>query len=326
MGTEIVVAVEAADLCAASELAPLDTNPAAIYLGSLGSEVSRDTMLAALAQAAAFFSGTDLAQVADRKRFVFAFPWHMLRYQHVQKLRADMGARYAPATINKTLAAVKRVAVECRRLGTMSADDAAAIGQDVPPARGSRTHRGRALSAIEVQSLREACAASAAGERNRFLLELLLATGIRRAEAASLTLGSLRVDAKELTVMGKGNKQRMVPMSGSLCDALARWLQTRGTTPGPLLCKSTTSGTLLLGKRMTGGAVFSLMRRLASRAGVAGLGPHDFRRTFASTLMDKGVDIKTVSRLLGHSSVTTTEKYDRRPERAMREAVEKLGM
>jgi integrase len=127
-----------------------------------------------------------------------------------------------------------------------------------------------------------------------------------------------------LRVLGKGNKERRVPINRALRAALATWLLVRGDAPGPLLYRADKSARLLVGRPMRGGAVYAALHKLARRAGTPRLGPHDCRRTFATFLIDAGVDFKTVARLMGHASIATTERYDHRSEDAARAAVEKL--
>jgi integrase len=107
---------------------------------------------------------------------------------------------------------------------------------------------------------------------------------------------------------------------------MADWLELRGSEPGPLFLAIDKGGKLNVVLKstnngwMTGQAIYNVLQKRAKGAGVQDLSPHDFRRTFISDLLDIGVDISTVSRMAGHSSVSTTARYDRRPEEAQRKA------
>ena len=129
-----------------------------------------------------------------------------------------------------------------------------------------------------------------------------------------------------MRVVGKGGKQRLVPLSPTAGPFLAAWLELRGTSPGPLFCPITRARTLRLGRSLTGEAVRQLLRRRALAAGVPAISPHDLRRTYAGDLLDAGADLPAVQQLLGHASPATTSHYDRRGDRARRAAAERLRL
>jgi len=284
-------------------------NPVGVYLARLAPG-SRRAMRQALGVIAS------LAGVAEAERF----PWHLLRYPHTQALRARVAERYAPASANKVLCALRGVLGECFRLGLMSAEDRLRAA-DVATVRGERLPRGRALMAGELRALFQACdAATVRGARDAALLALLYGAGLRRAEAVSIALRDLDLDLATVRVTGKGDKQRAVPLGASVCDALVRWLRARGDAPGRLFTPVVKGGAVAL-RAMSGQAVLMILRRLAARSGVARFSPHDARRTFISDLLDAGADLSTVQQLAGHAQVTTTARYDRRGEHARRRAV-----
>lgn len=284
-------------------------NPVGVYLSRLAPG-SRRAMRQALGILAS------LAGVAEAERF----PWHLLRYPHTQALRARVAERYAPASANKVLCALRGVLGECFRLGLMSAEDRLRAA-DVASVRGERLPRGRALTAGELRALFLACdAVTVRGARDAALLALLYGAGLRRAEAVSITLRDLDLATATVRVMGKGDKQRAVPLGASVCEALERWLRVRGDAPGRLFTPVVKGGAVAL-RAMSGQAVLMILRRLAARSGVARFSPHDARRTFISDLLDAGADLSTVQQLAGHAQVTTTARYDRRGEHARRRAV-----
>ena len=122
---------------------------------------------------------------------------------------------------------------------------------------------------------------------------------------------------------GKGNKQREVFLPAGGVAHLKRWLALRGTAPGPLFVRVNKGGRID-GGALSGTSVANILARRAAAAGIASASPHDLRRSHVSHLLEAGVDIATVQKLVGHASVTTTSRYDRRGAEARRRAVELL--
>ena len=197
--------------------------------------------------------------------------------------------------------------------------------RDVQGTRGSRLPRGRAVGAEEWRRLFREIAhePSPMRERDTALVALAYAGGFRRAELVALDVADYDRDAGRLRVVGKGNKERAVFVSNGARDALHAWLRVRGGEPGPLLLPVDRHGRVL-SRRLTEQTVYDRLRYLAERAGVADFSPHDCRRSLAGDLLDAGVDLATVQALLGHASPATTARYDRRGERAVRQAAERV--
>jgi site-specific recombinase XerD len=264
-----------------------------------------------------------IAALAAPGTSVEIFPWSRLRYVHTQALRARLVEQgLAPSTVARHLAALRGVLREAWQLGQLSTDDYTRAAAVQAP-RGSRLLRGRALTAREVAALFAACDdARPAGARDRALLALLYGGGLRRAEVASLELADLEGEAVALRVRGKGDRERRVPLPGGARRAVLAWLTLRGRTAGPLL--RAVRGRAVLDGGMGAQSVFEALVRLAKRAGVKALSPHDLRRTYVSDLLDAGADIATVQRLAGHALVTTTARYDRRGDAAAERTVDLL--
>jgi site-specific recombinase XerD len=250
-----------------------------------------------------------------------SIPWHLLRYQHTQAVRAWLAGSYSPATANRMLAAVRGVLKEAWRLGLMVAADYHRTS-DLPAVKGTRLPPGRALNAGELRALFNACTAGRPpiGARDAALLTLLYGAGLRRSEAVAVDTADYDPDTGAITVRhGKGNKQRVVYLGHTGRAAVDFWITARAMGTDALL-NPVTKGGLVVPRRMTGQAVLKRLRHLAGKSGVAHFSPHDCRRSFISHLLDAGADIATVQRLAGHASTTTTSRYDRRGERAKQKA------
>ena len=179
---------------------PLDQSPAAVYLGQLAPG-SRRTMRGALDTLARLLSGG----AAD----ALTLEWSHLRYQHTAALRTLLAERYAPATANKMLAALRGALKEAWRLEQMAAEEYRRAA-DLETIGGTRPPRGRALGADEMSALFRACAAdpTAAGARDAALLAVLY-LGLRRSEVVALDLRDYTPRTEELLVRaGKGGKPR----------------------------------------------------------------------------------------------------------------------
>lgn len=310
------------ELTPASALAPVeparaDQHPARVYLARL-SKGSRRTMADALDTVAGILS--------SGRADALSMPWPALRYQHTAAVRAELAERYAPATANKILAALRGVLAECFRLGLISAEDHARAS-DVRGIKADTLPRGRALTAGELRSLFRVVREdeSAAGARDAALMAVLYGAGLRRAEAVALDVADYSVETGTLTVRaGKGRKDRTSYATNGARAALKAWARIRGDQPGPLFLAVNKAGAIRAGQRLTTQAVWAILAKRAGQAGIEHLSPHDLRRSFVSDLLENGADLVTVQRLAGHSNVSTTARYDRRGEEVKRKAAELL--
>lgn len=141
------------------------------------------------------------------------------------------------------------------------------------------------------------------------VLELAYSSGLRLAELRKLRLEQLHLDAGFIVVIGKGNKERVVPVGSKAILALKKYLE-QGR---PALVKKNSPGTVFLTKRGTAFAHATLWRRIKLRARKAGIQqnvtPHMLRHSFATHLLEHGADLRIIQELLGHSSIQTTEIY-----------------
>ena len=305
----------------AAELRPethdrFDRHPVRVYLFRLAPG-SRRTLLQALHA---------FARMLSRDMFdATSLPWAVIRYEHTAAARATLIEKYKPATVNKTLAAVRGVLKECWRLGHMPVDQYRRA-VDLPGVKAETLAKGRALSTEEIRRLMTVCAndASPAGVRDCALIAVLYGCGLRRAEVVSLKVDNLR--AGEIRVVGgKGRKDRTTYLSDAANDAVQEWLKVRSTFPGPLFVPINKASKMMY-RALTPQAVLSILRKRAEHAGIDPFSPHDLRRSFVTNLLEAGADIFVTQRLAGHSDPKTTQRYDRRGELAKRNAAQLLQM
>ncbi len=297
--------------------------PARVYVAGLSGE-GRRTMAACLGAIAAWLSGgrADIDTLA----------WADLRFTHTTAVRAALAravgeGRYAPATANKHLAALRGAMKAAWRLGMVETEDYLRA-VDLRPVPGRRLPAGRDVDQEELAALIEACRGDErpSGVRDAAVIALAYLSGARRSEIAALHVADVDLTPPAVRVVGKGNKQRLVPLSRSVGPFLAAWLELRGEAPGPLFCRIDRAGNLKVGGSLTGEAIRQLLARRALGAGLARISPHDLRRSYAGDLLDAGADLPAVQQLLGHASPATTSRYDRRGDKARRAAAERLHL
>ena len=197
-----------------------------------------------------------------------------------------------------------------RLLEAAGGDDPAAGGDDRPagdePAVGSNDAAAGGDRAVR--------APAAHGLRDRALLELLYAAGLRISEAVGLDREDLSMDGAFVRVIGKGDKERLVPVGEVALDWLTRWIE--GPRVG-LLARSHVApirgGPLFLGdrgRRLARQQAWAAVKRAAARARLADrVSPHTLRHSFATHLLEGGADLRIVQELLGHASISTTQLY-----------------
>ena len=249
----------------------------------------------------------------------------LLRFQHVAAIRSKLTEVYKPATVNKTLAALRGVLRSAWQSGQMSAEDFQKAAS-VKGVKGETLPAGRELTQGEISALMSDCEhdTTNAGARDAAIIGLMYSCGLRREEVVMLDLADYDNESGRLVVRGKGNKERIAWLTGGAARAVADWLTVRGNDPGALFVAVNKSGRIPSYKHMTPKTIYSMLAKRASEAGVKSFSPHDMRRTFVSDLLDAGADITTVSKMAGHANVTTTARYDRRPEEAKRKAASLL--
>ena len=151
---------------------------------------------------------------------------------------------------------------------------------------------------------------------------LLLSTGIRRSEAVGVTLDDIDLEKRQLLIRGKGDKERVVPLTDQVVEAIQAYLPYRTKTQSRHLFVSAWKGHPIHGR-----CINRMLKIVIEKAGLEGQGitPHKLRHTFATHLIRNGVDIRTVQELLGHSEIETTARYLHSDTKTKQAAVGKLN-
>ena len=230
----------------------------------------------------------------------------LLRYRSHLESR-----QLAPDTINLRLGAVRRLAYEAADCGLLSADLAAGIRR-VKGVKKIGVRLGNWLTAEQGHALWHAPDHQRLkGKRDRALLALLLACGLRRHEAVALRLEDLQQREEHWAIVdmvGKGGHIRTVPVPDWVRNELNEWLIAAAIDRGRLFRRVNKVGRAW-GEGITEKAVWHIVKESAKTVGIARLAPHDLRRTCARLCHASGGELEQIQFLLGHVSVQTTERY-----------------
>ncbi len=299
---------------------PKDTfNPAQAYVLTLGAGQSRNKVVRVLNAIANEFGHDSLNEC----------PWEKMNYDAVLAFRVrQMEKGLSPSTVNLQICTLRMVAKQAWLKGMMSIQTYSAI-REVKSVRGSRLSKGRALSTRETGKLiaSSELKGNAIGVRDAAIIALAVACGMRRTEIASLRISNINCQNKIITILGKGNKERRVAPSDDAWERLADWLAIRGTEGCDNVFVAVKKGDNIQPFwPISASAIYQLLKSRAGDSQVSAFTPHDLRRTFATRLLESGADINTVRQAMGHASIITTQRYDKRDEHRVEEATRRVPL
>jgi site-specific recombinase XerD len=232
---------------------------------------------------------------------------NMVEKEHVREYLAALHDRGATSrTIARRVAALRRYFSWAIRNGASKTNPTDAV--HTPTVKGRLPRPLDAETVGRLVSSEDEDAPEWRRARDRVVLEILYGSGLRVSEVCGLTLQSVSSDGSSLRVMGKGSKERMVPLSAPATEAIRRWLTVRHEVAG-----DATGSSLVLsarGNALSRRDCTRLLDEACVRADIpGGTHPHALRHSFATHLMDNGADTRSIQELLGHSDASTTQRY-----------------
>lgn len=222
---------------------------------------------------------------------------------------AKRGAGYAAPSVSRALSAAKGFHRFLVREGMATAHPTATLKLPKKPVL--------LPDCLSIEQARELLdqpfPQTAAGARDRAVLEVLYGCGLRASELSNLELTGLYLDDEFLRVMGKGSKERLVPIMGTAREALASYLDGGARDELAAHARSRQpAGTVFLnarGQRLSRQSVHAVCERYGRAVGIEGLHPHELRHSFATHMLAGGADLRVLQEILGHADISTTQVY-----------------
>ena len=179
------------------------------------------------------------------------------------------------------------------------------------------------LTVEEINALVEAIDVSTAeGQRNRAIIEMLYGSGLRVSELVNLKLSDMYLEDGFMRILGKGSKQRLVPISDEAKKQFLLWMQCRRESVKEQAGQGDYAFLNRRGHQLTRVMIFTIIKRLCAAAGIQkSISPHTLRHSFATHLLQNGADLRVIQQLLGHEDITTTEIYTHLEVKDLRDAI-----
>lgn len=244
-----------------------------------------------------------LSQFADLLVQRNVTQWQQVDAKTVRLLVAQLHKQgVSPASLATKLSALRSFYEYCLRQGVVKVNPAKGVS---PPKQGRPLPKN--LDVDEMLSLLDLDLTDPLVVRDKAIMELMYSSGLRLAELVNLDLSSIKLDERQVRVIGKGNKERMLPLGRQAVDSLKAWLKVRpefvqGDEPALFLSK--------LKRRISVRSVQSRMEQWGLKQNVAShVHPHKLRHSFATHMLESSGDLRAVQELLGHANIATTQVY-----------------
>lgn len=293
-----------------------NSNPAELYIKSLQSNNSKILMKSRL---------NIICKKIDKNSNYLNIDWSILSYELVLNVIENLkNESKAPATINSYIAAIKGVTKQAWKRKIIKTSTYLWIN-DIKDINGSRINTGRTLSTNEILKLIKSCNKNKdiSGIRDAAIIAITYGAGLRRDETANLKINDYNIKEGTIKIIGKGNKERKNKINKKIQEVIKRWINCRNKN-SEYIFYTIKDNNHVFEKKLSGGNIYTMLKKRYIEAKIDKISPHDLRRTYATKLLEQGHDIFIVQELMGHTSIDTTKKYDRRSETFKNKAAEAL--
>lgn len=285
--------------------------------------LSQRTMLGALRRIAQTYS--------DGRCDEDTFPWEMLLdITDIEEMRGLVVGKFAGTTASRDMSAL-RVMLHCCWKAKLITHDQLKELADFEKVKGVRSSQGRYLDLDAIERLLRDCLADpnpVKGLRDAAVITTLVTSGVRRHELVAVEREMLDLARGGIDlVTAKGGEPRRAFLSTAAVDTLTEWLTIRGNVGAAVFTPVTRSGRVITDRPLSDHQVWKMVRTRAANVGLpAGTSTHDMRRFTVTQLLESGVDLLLVMKIVGHRHPSTTAKYDLRGQAQCRVAVEMLDI
>ena len=245
-----------------------------------------------------------------------------IRQEDLTSFIVDQNTQRSPRSMARCLVSIRMFYRFLVSEGTIKTNPARLLG--IPR---MYQHLPDVLSRDEMESLlMQPDVTTALGRRDKAILEILYATGLRVSELISLTMHNINIEVGAIRTIGKGSKERIIPMGSKAVDSLKDYLQE--SRPALLKKRSASGGSRLFlnsrGSPITRQGLWKIIKRYALTAGITkSVTPHTVRHSFATHLLEGGADLRSVQIMLGHADISTTQIYTHVARERLKEIHEK---
>lgn len=292
------------------------SNPAELYIKSLQSNNSKILMKSRL---------NIICKKIDKDSNYINIDWSILSYELVLNVIENLkNENKAPATINSYIAAIKGVTKQAWKRKIIKTSTYLWIN-DIKDINGSRINTGRTLTTNEILKLIKSCNKNKdiLGIRDAAIIAISYGAGLRRDETANLKINDYDIKEGTIKIIGKGNKERKNKINKKIQEVIKQWIDCRDKKSEHIFY-SIRDNNHVFERKLSGGNIYTMLKKRYIEAKIEKISPHDLRRTYATKLLEQGHDIFIVQELMGHTRIDTTKKYDRRSEIFKNNAAEAL--
>lgn len=231
--------------------------------------------------------------------------WDTVKLLHLQQYQASLRKKYSPSTVHQATTAIITFYRWAKLVELIDVDPSINLHRprvpDTTPRPVTRDYARKLIDSIKIYSWVD--------HRDRLVVRVLFSTGVRLEECAELKINDIDFKERRLSVLGKGEKHRYIPLPPDTLSALTDWLNDqRPPSELPHLFLSSSAGGRVR-SFLHHDTIYHLLKRREEEAGLPWRSPHDFRRGYACDLMLLGASTRLVQILMGHSSVQITERY-----------------